>query len=161
VSALTSAVTTIVAVVGLLGLYLQVRQYNEAAGQESERKVRDAFAKLYPMDMEVWKFIGQNGRLKSAFIADEKGAVWRDLSDDEKGRFDAASQMMGDMFEYYLLVQPDLVENKWASHNDCWAAYMAMIYRQSAGFRDFISRTEGEWTPTFKEQIKQIQSDGK
>ena len=69
-----------------------------------ELRLRDAYGKLYPMDAEVWKFIGQYPKLKVAFLDDKNGDIVNKMSEDERGRFDAACQMMGGMFEYYLLM---------------------------------------------------------
>jgi hypothetical protein len=160
-SAVASILTVIVATVGLLGLWIQVKTYNDAEKQERDRRVRDAYGKLYPMDMDVWKFIGQNPKLQNAFLNDKEGSIVSKMSEDERGRFDAACQMMGDMFEYYLLIEPDLQGNEWSSHNNCWGAYMELIHQQSTGFREYIRTTEPEWTTTFVERFKKISADKK
>jgi len=153
--------TVIVTAVGLLGLWIQVKTYNATEKQESDRRVRDAYGKLYPMDMDVWKFIGQNPKLTNAFLSDKDGLIVRKMSEDERGRFDAACQMVGDMFEYYLLIEPDLQGNEWVSRNNCWRAYMVLIHQRSAGFKEYIRATEPEWTTTFVERFKKIAADKK
>ena len=161
VSAISGLLTAIITAVGLCGVWYQIKAYNDIGNLESDRRVRDAYAKLYPMDMEIWKFIGQNPKLKNAFLNDKDCAIANKMSEEERGRFDAGCQMIGDMFEYYLLIEPDLNGNEWASRNNCWAAYMVLIYRQSAGFREFIEATKSEWTTTFLERFRKISPNGK
>jgi hypothetical protein len=94
--------------------------------------------------------------LKTAFLNDRDGSVVSKMTEDERGRFDAACQMLGDMFEYYLLIESDLKGSEWAARNDCWTAYVAIIYEQSAGFREYVKATEPEWTAVFLERLKKI-----
>lgn len=158
-SAISTLLTTLIAAIGLPGLWLQFQSYNEAAKLESDRRVRDAYAKLYAMDIDVWKVIGQSPALRDAFTNDKKGETVKGMSASDRARFDATCQMMGDLFEYYLLIEPDLKGDDWATRNNCWCGYINMIHQNSSGFREYVRLTEAEWTTVFRDRLKAIPLD--
>jgi hypothetical protein len=131
-------------------------QRARAEKQESDRRARDGYGKLYPMDIDIWKYIGQNPKIERAFLDDKEGAVYGKMSDEDRGHFDAACQMMGDMFEYYMLIAPDLKGVIWADRNNCWDAYMKMITCNSKGYQAFIASSKLEWTHAFIDQFNKI-----
>jgi hypothetical protein len=165
VSAICSCITTVVALVGVLSLVYQIANFNENRRKENEQRkqaeqeqtqyqkeeeevrVRDALARLYTADMDMHKYLGAAAMIDPLF-ADKESVHWNKIKQDpeRKGKFDSACQMMGDLFEYYILIEPDIKRDDSEDIKKAWIGYIELIWKNSPGFREFIRQTDPEWT---------------
>jgi hypothetical protein len=147
ISAICSIFTAIAAVVGVISFY-------DSTQREKIKAAQDAVARLYPLDTELSRFLTDTPGLRGCLRKDPDGTQWKKLEGEDLEKFQGACAMAGNMFEYYLLVRPNIEDHDHMRQIIvAWNNYLADICRNSDGFREYIKSNRDVWSEPFRNEF--------
>jgi hypothetical protein len=144
-------VGTVVTVLGVVGILLQVHAYIETRANENRKKEEELISRLYTTDIDVNKMLFEHPLLQRALYDDENGETFGALSREERGRAYAISHMFGDMLEFWVLLERDVLKDEDGEQMAaCWNSYIDYFWKHSLAFRKYMTMTQDTWTPRLK-----------
>ena len=145
----TCAIFTAMAAVAAVGWYYISMQ------RERTRAAEEAIARIYPLTIELNRFLAERPDVRQCLAQDPNGELWKRLSPERREQFKSACSMVGSLFEYYLLIQDNIRGHpKGEQILAAWDAYIKEICISSYAFRGYIKATEGLWPDTFVEVFR-------
>ena len=156
-SAICSLVATVVACLALICSLVTataaccgVISFYRAKEAAKLRDAEDSIARLYPLDINVNERLGNNPEARAALHDDPAGQIYLGLKEPDKTIFAEASDVLGDVFEYYLLIRDHIsCHPRGADILQSWDKYFRTTCRNSYGFREQINAQRDTWTQLF------------
>ena len=143
------AIITAMAAVAAVGWYYISMQ------RERARAAEEAIARIYPLTIELNRFLAERPDVRQCLAQDPNGDLWKKLPAERREQFKSACSMMGSLFEYYLLIQDNIRGHpKGEQILAAWDAYIREICISSYAFRGYIKATESLWPDTFVEVFR-------
>lgn len=144
-------VTVVIALVGLIGLWLQFRTFNSTAKREAERRSDETISKLYLVDIDIKKSMLASPAVRDLMFDDPGGDKYKKL-DPAKGddlklieQVKLLCGMYGNFFEHYLFLEDNIIHTANKSIKDSWRGYIEFMSKSSFAFRQYIHSTQSIW----------------
>jgi hypothetical protein len=129
-----------------------IYQFWWSTQQSHIRAAQDAIAKIYPLDMQYTEYLDRGLHLRACMEHDPDGEIWKGLGPDERVKCLAACALLGDIFEYYLLIRDDIGQHpKGGDTVRGWDGYMEDQCKKSYVFRGYVNATRTSWSPMLLE----------
>jgi len=153
VSAIFSTFTAVAACFAVL-------TYCHATRTQKRQNAEESIARLYPLDVGVNQRFGDHAKVRAALYDDPDGKIYGDLNPEEMTLFAAASDAIGDEFEYYLLIRdPIKAHPQGVELLQAWDAYLRRTWRRSYGLRKDVNADREIFTKVFLEEFDRNTSD--
>ena len=155
ISAYCSVASTVLALSGVIIVVLQIRSFIDAKETENRKKQEELVSKLYWTDIDLNKILVQEPTLQPVIYHDPDGKAFGKLSDLDKSKCYALSQMFGDLLEYYTMLEGSLNASDRRSQQmaSCWENYITYLWANSWVFRKHIVFTKDTWTEAFRKKF--------
>lgn len=149
--AICPCVTALVALAGLIGLWLQFRTFNSTADREAQRRSEETISKLYLVDIDIKKSMISSPAVRDLMFDDPDGAKYKKLDATNDNDVKMIEQVKlfcgvyGDFFEHYLFLENNIIHPEKVSIKSTWRGYIEFIAKNSYAFRQYIHLTESIW----------------
>jgi hypothetical protein len=155
ISAYCSIASTVVALLGAIIVVLQIRSFIDAKETENRKKQEELVSKLYWTDIDLNKILIQDPALQPVIYHDPDGKAFGNLSELDKSKCYALSQMFGDLLEYYTMLEDSLnsSDRRGQQMASCWEQYITYLWENSFVFRKHILFTKDTWTEAFRKKF--------
>jgi hypothetical protein len=125
-----------------------------ATAAQKRQNAEESIARLYPLDVDVNQRFGEHPKVRAALYDDPDGKIYGELSPEEKTLFAAASDAIGDEFEYYLLIRDHIrCHPRGADLLQAWDAYLRRTWRRSYGLRHDVNGDREIFTTVFLKEF--------
>jgi hypothetical protein len=153
VSAIFSTFTAVAACFAVL-------TYCHATTTQKRQNAEESIARLYPLDVGVNQRFGDHAKVRAALYDDPDGKIYGELNPEEMTLFAAASDSIGDEFEYYLLIRDHIRSHpQGVELLKAWDAYLRRTWRRSYGLRQDVNADREIFTRVFLEEFDRNTSD--
>src|SRR6185369_3019654 len=139
--AICPCVTAVIALFGLLGLWLQFRTFNSTAEREAQRRSEETISKLYQSDIDIKKSMLASPAVRDLMFDDPDGAKYKTLNpaDDNHAKLIEQVKLFcgvyGDFFEHYLFLENNIIHPEKESIKSTWRGYIKFMADSSYAFR--------------------------
>lgn len=149
--AICPCVTTVIALFGLLGLWLQFRIFNSTAEREAQRRSEETISKLYQADIDIKKSMIGSPAVRDLMFDDANGDKYKKLNPTDSDGLKLIDQVKlfcgvyGDFFEHYLFLESNIIHPEKESIKSTWRGYIKFMAESSYAFRRYIHSTKSLW----------------
>ena len=149
--AICPCITAVIALLGLLGLWLQFRTFNSTVDREAQRRSEETISKLYQSDIDIKKSMIASPKVRDLMFDDPDGVKYGQLNPAEGDGLNLIQQVKlfcgvyGDFFEHYLFLESNIIHPKKDTIKETWRGYIKAMAKGSYAFRTYIHSTESLW----------------
>ena len=147
--AICPCVTVVIALVGLIGLWLQFRTFNSTADREAQRRSEETISKLYLVDIDIKKSMMASPAVRDLMFDDPNGDKYKKLNPTDHGERIEQVKLLcgvyGDFFEHYLFLENNIIHPEKESIKQTWRGYIQFMADSSYAFRQYIHSTKSIW----------------
>jgi hypothetical protein len=149
--AICPCVTTLIALLGLLGLWLQFRTFNSTVDREAQRRSEETISKLYLVDIDIKKSMMASPAVRDLMFDDPVGDKYKKLNPAESDDLKLIEQVKllcgvyGNFFEHYLFLEDNIIHPAKDSIKSTWRGYIEFMANSSYAFRQYIHSTHKIW----------------
>lgn len=149
--AICPCITAVIALFGLLGLWLQFKTFNSTAKREAQRRSEETISTLYQSDIDIKKSMIASPAVRDLMFDDPDGAKYKTLNPTDSDGLKLIDQVKlfcgvyGDFFEHYLFLESNIIHPEKESIKATWRGYIEFMAKSSYAFRTYIHSTESMW----------------
>ncbi|HEY1860585.1 MAG TPA: hypothetical protein VGG61_09545 [Gemmataceae bacterium] len=150
----------VAAMLGLSGLFLQMKASKNAERRDELRRSDEALSRLYAIEIDIRKFLCAYPEIREYLADDPTGAKFKELqrgpTQDKTTllvRIKLVCGMYGNFFEYYLLVEHDFNDAMKEQVQIAYRNYIHLICGQSYAVRSHLLSAPDTWTENLIEII--------
>jgi hypothetical protein len=165
--AICPCVTVVIALVGLIGLWLQFRTFNSTVDREAQRRSEETISKLYLVDIDIKKSMIASPAVRDLMFDDPDGVKYKKLNPDENGDLNLIEQVKlfcgvyGDFFEHYLFLENNIIHPEKDSIKSTWRGYIKFMADSSYAFRQYIHSTKSIWNKGIIDYVEAARNEKK
>jgi len=162
--AICPCITAVIALFGLLGLWLQFRTFNSTAEREAQRRSEETISKLYQSDIDIKKSMLASPAVRDLMFDDPDGAKYKTLNpaDDNHAKLIEQVKLFcgvyGDFFEHYLFLENNIIHPEKESIKSTWRGYIKFMADSSYAFRTYIHSTKSIWNKGIIDYVEAARS---
>ncbi len=149
--AICPCVTVVIALVGLIGLWLQFRTFNSNIDREAQRRSEETISKLYFVDIDIKKSMIASPAVRDLMFDDPDGDKYKKLNPTDSDGLKLIDQVKlfcgvyGDFFEHYLFIENNIIHPEKDSIKSTWRGYIKFMADNGYAFRQYIHSTKSMW----------------
>ena len=157
--AICPCVTVVIALVGLIGLWLQFRTFNSTVDREAQRRSEETISKLYLVDIDIKKSMLASPAVRDLMFDDPGGDKYKKLNPTESDDLKLIEQVKllcgvyGNFFEHYLFLEGNIIHPAKDSIKTTWRSYIKFMASSSYAFRQYIHSTQSIWNQGIIEYV--------
>lgn len=158
--AICPCVTVVIALVALIGLWLQFRTFNSTLDREAQRRSEETISKLYLVDIDIKKSMIASPAVRDLMFDDPGGDKYKKLNPTDNGDVKLIEQVKllcgvyGDFFEHYLFLESNIIHPEKDSIKTTWRDYIKFMADSSYAFRQYIYSTKSIWNQGIIEYVE-------
>jgi hypothetical protein len=149
--AICPCVTVVIALVGLIGLWLQFRTFNATVDREAQRRSEETISKLYLVDIDIKKSMMTSPAVRDLMFDDPVGDKYKKLNPTDANDLKLIDQVKllcgvyGNFFEHYLFLEDNIIHPAKKSIKSTWRGYIEFMANSSYAFRQYIHSNTSIW----------------
>ena len=158
--AICPCVTAVIALFGLLGLWLQFRTFNSTVDREAQRRSEETMSKLYLVDIDIKKSMIASPAVRDLMFDDPGGDKYKKLNPAETDDLKQIDQVKllcgvyGNFFEHYLFLEDNIIHPAKDSIKETWRGYIKFMADKSYAFREYILSNTSIWNQGILDYVK-------
>lgn len=158
--AICPCVTVVIALVALIGLWLQFRTFNSTVDREAQRRSEETISKLYLVDIDIKKSMIASPAVRDLMFDDPSGDKYKKLNPTDSGDVKLIEQVKllcgvyGNFFEHYLFLESNIIHPEKDSIKTTWRGYIQFMADSSYAFRQYIHSTKSIWNQGIIEYVE-------
>lgn len=160
--AICPCITAVIALVGLIGLWLQFRTFNSTVVREAQRRSEETMSELYLVDIDIKKSMIASPAVRALMFEDPNGDKYKKLNPADNGDFKLIEQakllcgVYGNFFEHYLFLENNIIHSEEKSIKNTWRGYIDFMAQNSYVFRQYIHSTESIWNAGIIKYVEDV-----